>query len=298
LAREAVEANAAEGGDFESLAAWELLRAGSDGSSRVAAVTALANRAETAGHEAAIRGLYGEGGPSGPGDHAELLEGWEAAGREAPILDYESALACLGEMSFGEAKRIVPLFRILRTGTRVARGDPEYAAWSLLFEAAPERQPFRDWAEAASRLQGLVGIGLSSRREVDLHALAARVAVQSLGEEDHARGLEILLDSMGREWPLDLGDALAHRAAKSINPQKLLARAFVVWQAPKRCRIALLETAMPRATRDLSAKELEAVGASLGERWGPPWEDWLEEHPPRRAVSRAVRGVLRRGEDR
>jgi GTPase-associated protein 1, N-terminal domain type 2/GTPase-associated protein 1, middle domain len=297
LAREAVRANAAEAGDFESVAAWELLRAGSAGASRAAAVTALAARAETGGHESAIRGLYGDAGPTGPAEHVELLAGWGAAGREAPFLDYERALDCLGALSFRQAEEAEQLFGVLREGPRAVRGDPEYAAWRLRFEAAPERQAFRDWAEAAARLRRERETPLSSAREDELRGFAARVAVQSLGEQDYAQGIEILLRGMGRNWPVELGDALARRAAKSLNPQKPVARAFVLWQSPQGCREALLEVALPRATRDLSAGELDAVGESLDERRLPAWEGWLEEHPPRRAVSRAVRGVFRRGDE-
>jgi hypothetical protein len=298
LAREAVRANAAEAGDFESVAAWELLRAGAGDASRAAAVTALASRAETGGHESAIRGLYGSAGPAGPNEHAELLAGWEAAGREAPSLDCERALGCLGELSFRERGEAEQLFHALRDGPRAARGDSEYAAWSLLFELAPEHRAFAEWAEAAAAVGRQREAPLSPAREEELRDLAARVAVRCLDEDDHARGIEVLLRGMGRDWPLELGDALARRAAKSLNPQKIFARAFMFWHSPKSCREALLEVALPQATRDLSAGELDAVGESLPERRRPAWEGWLEDHPPRRAVSRAVRGVFRRGEER
>lgn len=294
MAREAVRANADGSADFESLAAWEMLRAGSDFSARAAAVSRLARRAETAGHEAAIRGLFGDGGPTSPEEHAELLGGWEATGREAPVLDCERALDCLAELPFSDAEDVGELFRVLRTGPRVVRADPEFAAWDLHFEAAPERQAFCDWAKAASRLRDN---GLTALREEELRALAARVAVRSLGEDDYSQGIEILLREMGRDWPTELGDALARHAAKSLNPEKLIARAFAAWQRPKRCREALLDEALPRATRDRPAKELDAVGDNLNERGREMWEGWLEENPPRRAVSRAVRGVFRRGED-
>ncbi|HET8863291.1 MAG TPA: hypothetical protein VFM94_08585 [Solirubrobacterales bacterium] len=298
LAYEAVRAKAAEGGDFESVAAWELLRAASGESDRLAAVTALAGLARSAAHEAAIRALYGEDGPDGPAEHAELLTGWERAGGEPPMVDYERALACLAELSFGDAERAGRLFGILRKGPRPVRGDPEFIAWSLLFEAAPDRQEFRDWAAALSRLRRRPDARLSRSREEQLASLAARVAVQCLDEPDHPQGVGILLDALGGEWAEQLGDALARRAGKSINPQKLFGRAFVTWHKPKRCQEALLEVALPRATGDLSARELDDVGASLGERGLPAWEAWLEDHPPRRAVSRAVRGVFRRGDDR
>lgn len=298
LAYEAVRAKADEQGDFESVAAWQLLRADSADSDRVAAVTALAGLAQSAAHEATVRALYGEDGPGSPAEHAELLTGWERAGREAPVVDYEGALACLGKLSFGDAERAARLFGILRQGPRPVRGDPELVAWSLLFEAAPERQGLRDWAEALSRLQRQPEARFSQSREEQLARLAAQVAVQSLDEPDHPQGVAILLDAFGADWALELGDALARRAGKSINPQKLFARAFVAWHEPKRCQEALLDVALPRATRDLSARELDDVGASLGERGLPGWEAWLEDHPPRRAVSRAVRGVFRRGDDR
>lgn len=296
LAREAVRANATEAGDFESIAAWELLRAGSAGADRGSGVAALAARAETRGHEAMIRGLYGTDGPVGADENAELLAAWDAAGREAPFLDYERALDCLGELSFRQGEEARRLFGVLRNGQRAPHGAAEYVAWGLLFEAAPERQAFRDWAEAADRLlQG--GESLSPAREGELSDLAARVAIQCLGEDDHARGIEILLRGMGRDWPLELGDALARRIAKSLDPPKLVAQAFVLWQAPKNCREQLLEVALPRATRDLPPARLDEVGEILGERRGRAWQRWLEEHPPRRAVSRAVRGVFRRGEE-
>ncbi len=297
LAREAVRANASEAGDFEAIAAWELLRADFAGADRGAAVAALAGRAETRGHEAMIRGLYGDDGPVGAEENAELLTAWDAAGREAPHLDYERALDCLAELSFRQGEEARRLFGVLRNGPGAVRGDTEYLAWSLLFEAAPERQAFRDWAVAADRLlRG--GESLSPARDGELSDLAARVAIQSLDEDDYAKGIEVLLRGMGRDWPLELGDALARRIAKSLDPSKLVADVFVLWQAPKSCREPLLEVALPRATRDLPLAELDEVGVILGERRGRAWERWLEDHPPRRAVSRAVRGVFRRGEER
>jgi GTPase-associated protein 1, N-terminal domain type 2/GTPase-associated protein 1, middle domain len=298
VAREAVRAQAAAEADFESVAAWELLRAGDDDSSLARVAVALAGRAQTPGHEGAIRGLYGEGGPDAPEEHAELLAAWEAAGRAAPTRDYEAALECLGRVPFAEAERIAPLWKALRAAPFAVSGDPRHEVWSLVFEAAPKRRAFRAWAEDLARMRQQPGATLPRARQEEMGGLAARVAVHSLLEDDQARGIEILLRELGRDWPLELGDALSRRAAKSLDPAKQVGRAFVVWQRPKRCRRALLEVALPRATRDFSAKQLDEVGASLGERLLPEWEGWIEDHPPRRAVSRAVRSVFRRGEER
>jgi hypothetical protein len=299
LAREAVRANATETGDFESVAAWELLRAGSPGADRGGVVEALAARATTGGHEAAIRRLYGESGPQSAAEHAELLEGWHAAGRQAADADYERALACLAGLPFGQAEEAGPLLRALAAGPRASSGDVEVVAWRLRCNLAPERQPFRDWAEAASSLRRRGReIGLAASREEELRRLAAQVAVESLGEGDYPQGIEILLRGMGRDWAVELGDALARRVERSVNPRKQIIDAFVDWHGAKRCRDSLLEVALPRATRDLPVRELEAVGEDLNRQGREVWQSWLEDHPPRRAVSRAVRGVFRRGEER
>ncbi len=291
---EAVRRAVEEGENFESLAAWERLRGPSESRSRGDSVARLAARASTAEHEAAIRAIYGEAGPRGPGEHAELLAGWRSAGVEAPRRDYEAALESLADVPFERWEEVAELLRILGEGPRAVRSDADYAAWSLRFGVAPERRPFEQWAEAAVRLLRRRDAGLSAFREEELRALAARVAIASLGEPDQRRGVEILARGFGREWLLQLGEALARRAAKSLEPPRQIARAFAAWHRSGRDKNPLLELALPRATRDLSAKQLEAVGAELGERRRAAWEEWLERHPPRRAVSRAVRGVLRK----
>lgn len=291
----AVRRAAEQGEDFEPLAAWEILRGAAEPHKRGDSVARLAARAHSAEHEAAIRALYGDSGPADPGEHAELLAGWQSAGAEAPRRDYEAALEALAEVPFERWEAVAALLRLLNEGPRAVRGDADFAAWGLFFGAAPERRPFEQWAEAAVRLSGRGEVGLSASREEELRALAARVAVDSLEEADQLRGVEILARGLGGEWLEQLGDALAARAAKSLEPPAQIARAFTAWQRPGRNRNPLLELALPRATRDLSARQLEAVGEQLRGPLRPPWEDWLELHPPRRAVSRAVRGALRRG---
>lgn len=292
---EAVRRAVEDGENFESLAAWELLRGPSESHSRGDSVARLAARAHSAEHEAAIRALYGDSGPADPGEHAELLAGWQSAGAEAPRRDYEAALEALAEVPFERWEAVAALLRLLNEGPRAVRGDADFAAWGLFFGAAPERRPFEQWAEAAVRLAGRGEVGLSASREEELRALAARVAVDSLEQADQLRGVEILARGLGGEWLEQLGAALAARAAKSLEPPAQIARAFTAWQRPGRGRNPLLERALPPATRGLSARQLEAVGEELREPLRPLWEEWLELHPPRRAVSRAVRGAFRRG---
>lgn len=294
----AVRRAAEQGEDFESLAAWEILRGAAEPHKRGDAVARLAARAQSAEHEAAIRALYGDSGPRDPGEHAELLGGWRSAGAEAPRRDYEAALEALAEVPFERWKGVAELLRLLGEGPRDVRGDADVAAWGLLFGAAPERRPFEQWAEAAVRLSRRRDIGLSAFREEELRALAARVAAASLEERDQRRGVEILKRGFGRAWLEQLGDALARRAAKSLEPARQIAHAFTAWQGSGRGSDQLLELALPRATGDLSARQLEAVGEQLREPLRLPWQEWLEQHPPRRAVSRAVRGVFRRGGQR
>ncbi|HVQ58171.1 MAG TPA: hypothetical protein VMS60_04610 [Solirubrobacterales bacterium] len=295
-AREAIRANAERAEDFESVVAWELLNVEADRARRPATVASLAGLAEAEGHERAIRGLYGEGGPQSPDEHAELLAGWVAAGREAPARDYEAGLDCLAKLSFSEGERPTRLFDALAAGPAAVRGDPEYIAWGLRFDLAPRSQGFRVWAETAVRA-GAQGSGLSRSRGEDLEWLAARVAVECVDESDYGEGLSALLLGMGEGWPLQLGDALGRLLGKIPNPEKRIAKFFVAWYGQKRDREVLLETALPRATRDTPLARLEEVGEKLSERGQPIWQEWLEEHPPRRAVSRAVRGVFRRGDD-
>ena len=271
----------------------ELLRRAAAQPAAMEVVRSAAER----GEETAIRALYGVPAPQAPSEHAELLAGWRSAGVEAPRRDYEAALEAIADVPFEEWEAVAELLRLLGDGPRAVRGDADYAAWRLLFGAAPERRPFGEWAEAAVRLLRRRGIGLSAFREEELRALAARVAIASLEEDDQVTGTEALRRACGGEWLEQLGDALARRAAKSLEPPRQIARAFAAWQRPGRGRNPLLEVALPRATRDLAPKQLEAVGDELGERLRIAWEEWLEEHPPRRAVSRAVRGVFRRGED-
>lgn len=298
-AREAVRARAEEGGEFESVAAWEMLRAGPDGPRREA-VAALARRAETAAHEATVRGLFGPDGPQKPREHVELVGGWAAAGAEAPVTDWEAALACLAGLSFRDSvEPAAKLFEALGSGPRAIRGDPDWIAWDLFFAARAERQSLVEWARDAVRLFRGGEPRLSEERAEELRDLAAAFAVRTIAADAQGRGVELLLREMDRDWAVTLGGALARRVANSVNPEKVLAGAFVQWHAPrKQAREALLERALPRAIGDLSPRRLEEVGARLPDSWLPEWEEWLEDHPPRRAVSRAVRGVLRKGEDR
>jgi hypothetical protein len=295
-ARDAIRANAERAESFENVAAWELLNVDADSRGRGATVATLAGLAETEGHVRAIRGLYGEHGPQEPDEHAELLAGWAAAGREAPAGDYEASLDCLAKLSFSEAKQARRLFDALAAGPGAVRGDPECVAWGLRLYPAPRSQEFQAWVETVVGARTR-GSGLSASRDEELERLAARTAIQCVQEPDYEEGLSALLRGMGEKWPLELGDALGRFLGKSLNLDQRVAEFFVAWYRQKRDRDVLLDVALPRATRDIPPARLEEVGERLGERGRSIWEEWLEAHPPRRAMSRAVRGVFRRGDD-
>ncbi len=296
VARAAVRANAAADGGFEAGAAWELLRVEEDPARRPEAVAALSALATTETQAALIRELYGAEGPQGAAERAELLDGWAQAGRRAPLPDYRRALDCLAVQPLEQDEERVQLFRALRKAPKEVQSEPEFVAWWLLIERAPKQQEFPYWAGVAAKLERYPGKPLTPSRWDEVTVLAARVAADSLGENGYGGALEGLLDALGRDWPQQLGDALAGAIAASSRPEKRVAAAFIELDRLDRHREQLLETALPRATRDCSPKQLEAVAEKLGPAAGEVWEDWLAEHPPRRAVSRAVRGVLRRGE--
>lgn len=295
IAREAVRARAeAENASFELTAAWEVLRVEESPSHRPAAVARLAGLATTERQAELIRGLYGGQGPSDPADHAELLNGWAAAGRSAPPDDYDRALSSLAALPLQREPASEALFTALDRAPKSLRNTPGYIAWWLLFESPPRRD-FASWAVVVTRARALISKMPEPRlREVRL--LAAEVAAASLGEDRHADGVDHLVDVFDAEWLPELGDALGQRLAQSADPEKTVALAFAEWQRSPRRRRGLLEKALPRATRDLPPRRLEGVGERLGGAQREAWEDWLEGHPPSRAVSRAMRGVLRRGE--
>lgn len=297
VAREAVRRRAEEeAGDFEAIAGWELLRVRSEPGRRAGAVTALAARAQTREDEQTVRGLYGAAGPTSPIEHAELLEGWSAAGRAAPALDFQGALACLAELRLEDHDLAAPLMRPLADGPPETRADPTHRLWRLVLEPPPGHRSWSEWAgEMAHLLEE--ALELPRRRREEAARLVADTAVACLGERDHLEGVEQAVGRLGRDWPLALGEALAARIDRAADPARLVAEAFARWAGSRRCREALLGTALPRATRDLSAHDLEEVGERCGERL-PGWDAWLERHPPRRAVTRRVRGVLRRREGR
>jgi|GEM_PF-5909979 len=296
VARAAVRREAAEGDDFEAVAAWQLLRVDDDPGCRAEAAALLAGLAREATHEQIVRGLYGESGPDDPSEHLELLAAWRVSGQEAPTRDYEGALECLAAISLREARRGRALYEGLRAAP-AARGDLDLAAWDLVVERPPDRRDLLTWTKALLDLRG-AGSGLSRSRREELGLLAAHVAASCLDQPDCEPALALLLSELDDEWPLELGDALARSLEKTVNPQRRLAAAFETWGRPRHWNEVLLGAALPRATRDRPPKELEAVGEILPEAIRQRWDEWLEEHPPRRAVSRAVRGVFRRGGER
>jgi hypothetical protein len=295
-AREAVRAHAEEDGGFDAAVAWELLRAGDDPARRASSVVALVARAQTAAHQERIRMLYGPEGPQTPEEHAELLNGWTRAGLDAPRQDCLEAAGCLATLPFSEREQAVPLFRLLRDTRVAAELAGELLPWQLKLEPPPKRKRFSAWARDivwATRRQAASG---RREREAELRTLAADIAVAGFREADYEEGIETLVAGMDGEWPQALGDALGKTIAASLEPERVIAAFFVRWYRLRGCRGVLLGDSLPRATRDTSPKRLEAVAELLREADALTWEKWLEEHPPRRPVSRAVRGVIRRGE--
>jgi hypothetical protein len=294
VARDAVRARADEAGTFEAVAAWQLLRVDQEPSRRAAAVAELAALARTEQQADLIGGLYGEEGPAGAEQHLELLEGWRRGGRTARVEDHRRALDCLGRLPLRPEAGPAALFRAIDAGSRELRKQPEYGAWWLLLRRPPDGRSFVDWATVVARLRPQLS-QLPPARQEEIRALAADVAIFARDEDGYLDGLETLLRAMDTEWPAQLGEGLARALAVSANPERLLAHVFVQWLQLPAYAPELLDVALPAATGDLPPKRLAAVGERL--RSGrEEWELWLEEHPPRRAVSRAVRGVLRRGE--
>jgi hypothetical protein len=294
-AREAVRARAEEDSSFEMAAAWELLRVEDQPARRADAVANLAALATTERQAELIRALYGEKGPSNPAEHAELLKGWQAAGRRAPQEDRQRALACLETLPLRPDPAAGLLFELLGGPSKAMSGNGEHLAWGLLFERPPQGRSFSDWTWMARQGQEPLA-DLPDTRLEEVRTLAARVAIVGLGEDRYDEGLADLVDLLGRRWLAELGDALGREVGRRDEPERLVALAFDQWGRSRQYGRQLLDEALPRATRDLSARRLEAVGERFGKEQRKAWEDWLEEHPPSRAVSRAVRGVLRRGE--
>ncbi len=294
VARQAVRARAQEDRGFEAVAAWQLLRIEEDPGRRASAVAELAALARTERQEELIRGLYGENGPASAEDHAELLNGWRNSGQVAPVEDQMRALECLAAAPLTAEEETGALFRALDAPPTSVRAKPEYAARWLLMKRPPGGRSFPDWASKAADAHRVLAELPRARRD-EVRDLFADVSASVVEEPGYLDGLETLLGAMDEEWPAQLGEALARSLAVRVNPERFLAQVFVEWVRLPAFAPALLDVALPVATEDVAPKRLAAVG----ERLGPDaegWERWLEEHPPRGTVSRAVRGVLRRGD--
>jgi hypothetical protein len=209
-----------------------------------------------------------------------------------------AAVAALASLPFAERDEAAPLFDLLRRMRVGAELADDLLPWRLKLEPPPRHVSFSAWAKdlvGATRRRPASG---DPHREPELLALAADLAVASEHERDYGAGLETLLAGLGDRWPEMLGDALGMRVAASVDPEGVIASFFVRWYRLRACRRTLLESALPRGTRDSSPKQLEAVADRLADADVPIWQAWLDDHPPRRQVSRAVRGVMRRGEGR
>lgn len=294
--RTALRRAAAETEAFEPRAAWELLRARGNPADRERAVAELAALATTESQAATIRRLFGDRGPGQPDEHATLLRGWLEAGRSAPVQDQEAALHVLSGLSFADPNPAAPLWEALRAGPAAVRADPEVRAWDLRIALPPKRRAFSEWARECGELLGPGGLRPSLPRRRELEQLAARQAIRCLDEEDYEDGIEALLAAAGERWLEELGAALALALERSVSPEALIARFYVGWHGVRRAHEPLLEVALAEATRDRSVKELESVGDQFDRAGERSWEEWLERHPPRRAVSRAMRSVMRRRE--
>lgn len=296
-ARDAVRARAGEDSSFEMTAAWELLRVEADPSRRPGAVAKLAPLATTERQAELIRALYGESGPADPAEYGELLRGWEAGGRTPLAEDYRRALSCLATLPLARDRDREVLFNAFDSAPKSVRSTSEYLAWWLLFQSPPRGRSFAGVALVMPRAKPLLKKMPQSRlREV--RALAAEVAATSLAENRYIEGVEALVDSFGANWLIELAAAFAEVVDRSDEPETEVARAFLEWQRSRRYARKLIDEALPQATRDLSPRRLEAVGDRLDDAQREAWGAWLEEHPPSRAVSRAFRGALRRGEGR
>jgi hypothetical protein len=294
-ARDAVRRQAESDPSFEMAAAWELLRTAAEPANRPAAVAKLAALAATERQAGLIRSFYGERGPTDLAEHVELLRGWRAAGRNAPAEDFRRAIGSLADLPLAPDPSAKAVLETLGEGPSGLRKEAGILPWALLFERPPRGRSFADWTwwlkgERAPFAQ------LPRARREELRALAAEVAVEALGEDRYGEGLEDLVEMLEPDWLPELGAALASAVARSPDAERLLALAFVEWGRLRRSGEALLEGALPAATRGLSPRRLEEVGERLDEGWAEVWDQWLEEHPPSGAVSRAVRGVFRRGE--
>lgn len=294
-AREAVRRQAREDPSFEQAAAWELLRVSAEPANRPGAVARLAALATTERQAGLIRSLYGERGPADPAEHVELLRGWRAAGRQAPAEDIRGALSALAALPLAPDPAAEALFEALNEGPSAVRRQTQFLPWALFFERPPRGRSFADWTWWLSETRSAFA-ELSRQRRGELGALAAEVAAAELGGSRYDEGLDDLVELFGADWLPELGEALAALLARSADPERLLALAFVEWGRSRRNGEALLDEALPHATRDLSPRRLEAVADRLDEGRVAGWDQWLEEHPPSGAVSRAVRGVFRRGE--
>jgi hypothetical protein len=258
-------------------------------------VTRLAELATTDRQAQTIRALYDDG-PTDPAEHAELLTGWRAAGRTAPVEDYERALSSLTTLPLRRDPAVESLFDACERAPKSIRATPEYLSWWLLFQSPPDGRSFAGWATVLPKARPLLA-QMPEPRLREVRDLAAEVAVASLGEDRYPEGLESLIEALGSDWHVELGEALGRELRRVSDPEGTIALAFVEWRHCRGHDRGLLEEALPRGTRDVSPRRLEDVGKRLDESQRKQWGTWLEEHPPSRAVSRAVRGVFRRGEE-
>ena len=215
-ARDAVRRQAESDPSFEMAAAWELLRTAAEPANRPAAVAKLAALAATERQAGLIRSFYGEGGPSDLAEHVELLRGWPAAGRTAPVEDFRRAIVSLADLPLavdpGARRRPRPSAKgrtrcgmepgsALGAALRAAAGGAQLRRLGLVVKA--ERSLF-------AQLPG-------ARRE-EVRRLP-RTLPSSAGRGPLRRGARGSGRGAGPDWLPELGAALGAALDRSRRPR-------------------------------------------------------------------------------
>jgi hypothetical protein len=293
-----VRAHVEQAGTFAALTLWERLRVRRDPQARPAAIERLLRHAnDDAAAAAAVRLLFGGRGPATLAEHVELLDAHAAAGVRPSNDELERAAIRLGDASLSDRDGAA-LATALDAAHPGMRRHPLLRARELVRDLPPQASPFAAWASEARAVAAADRTMLPEPRRVELGRVAGRVAVRCLREPDHAEGIALLTRGFGASWPTELAHGLQDELEAVRKPERLVAEAFQRWRRDEAGVAGLLDSALPLALADWSARRRQGVADRLeDDDDAAAWESWLERHPPERG-RRPLGRLLGGGRDR
>lgn len=287
-ARQAIRDRAERLGTFAAAATWQHMRVAADPTACGDAARELVALADGPDDEEAVRGLWGEGGPSGHAALGDLVGAYLDAGRPVPAPDVERAYRMLMSEPLPTERPAhghigYALFRL----PAAARRRPEVFAWVAALERPDDPRALRAWA---TRMAGALCADqrqIPDERWDELVEIVADTLVARRDGAGFAEALGQLRDAHFDRLCEALGAALGKRLKASSDRARFAAREFDSWSRLSFDGIA--DEVLPVAFRPLSRRDREDVGDLLGPGLQPRWDDWLERHPrgARAAVTRA-----------